>query len=65
MAKMKWFDWTAFVLLVIGGINWGLVGLLDFNLVTTIFRTDMLSTIVYGLVGVSGLYGLYMLFKLM
>ncbi len=61
MAKMEWFDWLAFVLLVVGGINWGLA-VFDFNLVTTIFGG--LSNIVYSLVGLSGLYGAYMLFKL-
>ena len=64
MAEMKWYDWTAFVLLVVGGINWGLVGLLDFNLVSTIFGTGVLAKIVYGAVGVSGLYGAAMIYKL-
>lgn len=56
-------DWIALVLLVIGGINWGLVGLWDFNLVTAIFGSGTLSTIVYSLVGLSGLWGIYYLFK--
>ena len=44
-------------LLVIGGLNWGLVGLFSFDLVATIFG-DMstISRIVYSLVGVSALY---------
>ncbi len=41
------------ILLVVGGLNWGLVGAFDFNLVTTIFGDTMLTTIVYILVGLS------------
>ena len=37
MEKLSLVDWVAVALLVVGGLNWGLVGLLDFNLVTTIF----------------------------
>lgn len=44
------------VLLVVGGLNWGLVGALDFNLVTTLFGTGVLTTVVYVLVGVSALF---------
>lgn len=43
----------AMILLVVGGLNWGLVGAFDFNLVTTIFGDTMLTTIVYILVGLS------------
>ena len=52
-------DWIAQVLLIVGGLNWGLVGLLDFDLVATLFGPgSMLSRIVYVLVGVSALWGL-------
>jgi len=45
------------ILLIVGGLNWGLVGLLNFNLVTFLFG-DMttLSRIVYTLVGVAAIY---------
>ncbi|HAG27711.1 TPA: DUF378 domain-containing protein [Patescibacteria group bacterium] len=43
----------AMILLVVGGLNWGLVGAFNFNLVTTIFGDTMLTTIVYILVGLS------------
>jgi len=54
---MKSFDILVASLLVIGGLNWGLVGLFNFDLVATIFG-DMsgISRIVYGLVGLSALY---------
>ena len=45
------------LLLIVGGLNWGLVGLLDFDLVATLFgEMSVLSRIVYGLVGLSALW---------
>lgn len=46
----------AYLLLFVGGLNWGLVGLLNFNLVTTLLGTGMLSNVVYILVGLSTVY---------
>ena len=47
----------AMVLLVVGGLNWGLVGLLNFDLVATIFGAmSLLSRVVYTVVGVSAVY---------
>lgn len=49
--------WTALVLLIIGGLNWGLVGFFNFDLVTKIFgEMTLVTRIVYDLVGLSGLY---------
>ncbi|OGJ17891.1 DUF378 domain-containing protein [Candidatus Pacearchaeota archaeon RBG_13_36_9] len=57
-------DWIALILLIIGGLNWGLVGIVDFNLVTAIFGSiETLVTIIYVLVGVAALYTIYFLFK--
>jgi len=57
-------EWIASILVVIGGLNWGLVGALNFNLVDTVFGSgSMIGKIVYILVGVSALYGLFFLFK--
>lgn len=57
-------DWIALVLLVIGGINWLLVGLFNFNLVDTIFGIGgIIGKIVYILVGISALYTIYFLTK--
>jgi uncharacterized membrane protein YuzA (DUF378 family) len=54
---MKAFDVIVAALLVIGGLNWGLVGLFNFDLVATIFG-DMsaLSRIIYIVVGLSAVY---------
>ena len=51
------------VLTIIGAINWGLIGLLDFNLVSFLFGDmSMLSRIVYSLVGIAGLINIGLLF---
>ncbi|HBV02088.1 MAG TPA: DUF378 domain-containing protein [Candidatus Komeilibacteria bacterium] len=52
-------DIIAFILVVIGGLNWGLVGLFNFNLVAAIFGDmSLVSRIVYILVGLAALYKL-------
>ena len=55
--RFNTIDWVAYVLVIVGGLNWGLVGLFDFDLVATLFG-DMstLSRIVYSLVGLSAVY---------
>lgn len=53
---MKALNLTTLILLIVGGINWGLVGLFDFDLVATLFGEDTLvSNLVYVLVGASAL----------
>ena len=59
--NMNWLGWLTWVLVIVGGLNWGLVGLFDFNLVTTLFgEGTTLTNIVYDLVGLSALYMLAM-----
>ena len=57
MNKLNVLDWLALVLVIVGALNWGLVGAANFNLVSTLFG-DMttLSRIVYVLVGLSAVY---------
>jgi len=57
MNKLSVLDWVALVLVIVGGLNWGLVGAMNFDLVATLFG-DMssLSRIVYVLVGLSAVY---------
>lgn len=65
MAKMGTLDWLAIVLLIVGGLNWGLVGFFNYNLVQAIFGSfPMVMDIVYGLVGLSAIYSIYTLSKL-
>lgn len=55
--RTGWLDYTLLTLVIIGAINWGLIGFFRFDLVAFIFG-DMswLSRIIYALVGISGLY---------
>lgn len=56
---MKYIGTIAFFLVVIGALNWGLVGVFDFNLVTFIFGDGSVFTkIVYVLVGLGAVYHL-------
>ncbi len=59
---MKALNATALVLIIVGGLNWGLVGLFDFNLVSAIFGVDTwLTNLVYILVGISAIYAFVLL----
>ena len=61
---MKVIDTIALILIIIGAINWGLIGIFNFNLVDTIFGTmSAISRIIYTLVGISGLWGIKLLFN--
>jgi uncharacterized protein len=61
---MRKMDWLAATLVLVGGLNWGLVGLAKFDLVAWIFggmdfgETNAASRIVYGLVGLAAVYGI-------
>ena len=61
--KMSTIDWISVILLIIGGLNWGLVGLFNWNLVAAIFGASVVANIVYVLVGLSALYAIYNLSK--
>ena len=60
---MRGLNVITLVLLIVGGLTWGLVGLFDFDLVAALFgEKSLLSRIVYGLVGLAALYQLIRLF---
>ncbi|WP_250277754.1 DUF378 domain-containing protein [[Clostridium] colinum] len=64
--QTKPLDWTALTLVIIGAINWGLIGFFKFDLVATLFggMDSLVSRIVYALVGLSGLYCITLYAKL-
>ncbi len=59
------FDRISLIFIIIGALNWGLIGLFQFDLVASIFggQTAMLSRVIYTLVGLAGLYSLSLLFR--
>lgn len=64
---MRTLNIVALVLIIVGGLNWGLVGLFNFDLVEGIFGPSgirsaaPISRIIYILVGLAALYGIYLL----
>ncbi|MBN1494672.1 DUF378 domain-containing protein [Candidatus Peregrinibacteria bacterium] len=63
MKKLNVLDWVALVLVIVGGLNWALVGLFYFDLVSWLFVQTLnlliVARIVYVLVGVAALYLIY------
>jgi uncharacterized membrane protein YuzA (DUF378 family) len=58
-SKLKTLDVFVGVLLIVGGLNWGLIGIFNFDLVATIFGSmSILTRIVYSLVGLAAIYDL-------
>jgi uncharacterized membrane protein YuzA (DUF378 family) len=59
--KWKWLEMLAGILLVVGGLNWGLA-LFNVNLVTAIFGAGWFTKVIYGAVGLSAIYMAWMYF---
>ena len=60
-SRFNALDWIAMALMIIGGVNWGLVGLFDFDLVAAIFGgMTTPSRVVYAVVGLAALYSIYL-----
>ncbi len=56
---MKALDYIVLVLIIIGAVNWGLVGFFEFDLVRVIFgNMSILSRIIYAVIGICGLYAI-------
>ena len=58
-------DWIALILVIIGGLNWGLVGLFKWDLVAALFGgvEGIFSRIIYIIVGISAVYLIYFITK--
>lgn len=64
--KLNAIDWLAYILAIVGGLNWGLVGFFNYNLVDEIFGVEStVSRVIYAAVGVSAVYLIYTASKLM
>lgn len=56
---MKVIDYIVLVLVIIGAVNWGLIGFFGFDLVAFLFGSmTLFSRIIYGIVGICGLYAI-------
>ncbi len=61
---MKYLDITALILVIIGGINWGLIGFFQYNLVDSILGiSSLISRIIYALIGLAALYSISFFIK--
>ena len=60
---MKSLNLITLILAIVGGVNWGLVGLADFNLVAALFGDSAVARTIYVLVGLSALYQIVPLLK--
>lgn len=55
--KTSTIDWIAIVLVILGGINWGIVGLFDFDIIAAIFgQFSGVTRVLYVIIGVGSLY---------
>ena len=58
MKKLIWLGVIALLLVIIGALNWGLVGFFQFNLVNLLFGPG-LERVIYAIVGIAGIYALW------
>ena len=58
-------DTLALILVIIGALNWGMIGLFQFDLIASIFggMSTVVSRIIYTLVGLAGIWGISILFR--
>ena len=64
-SKMSAVDWIAMALLIVGGLNWAMVGLFGVDVVASLFGVQSpISRLVYVLVGLSALYSIYLSTKM-
>ncbi len=61
MAKASNIEWIAWIIVTIGGLNWGLVGFFNLNLVTMLLGEGMGARIVYDIIGIASLYGAWLM----
>lgn len=69
--RLSALDWLCFALLIVGALNWGIIGLVEINVVELILDSvfqpaaaEMIERAIYVLVGLAGLYVLYPLYKM-
>lgn len=62
MKHLNVFDWVALILLVIGGVNWGMIGIFNVDLVSMLFGVmTILTRIIFVMVGLAAIHTVYIL----
>ncbi|MDL2218319.1 DUF378 domain-containing protein [Christensenellaceae bacterium OttesenSCG-928-M15] len=58
-------DTLSLILIIIGALNWGLIGLFQFDIVAALFggMSGIIARVIYTLVGLAGIWGITMLFR--
>ena len=63
--ERNWLDIVALILIIIGAINWGLIGFFRFDLIASLFgQLSAIRRIIYAIVGIAGIYSLILFWKL-
>ncbi|HYG83974.1 MAG TPA: DUF378 domain-containing protein [Verrucomicrobiae bacterium] len=65
MQELTVLDWISLILVIIGALNWGLVGVFKLDLVKAIFGEDsVIARIIFALVGIAGIYLIFLSMQL-
>lgn len=56
MNRLPTLEYVSIILIVVGGLNWGLVGIANFNLISALLGVGGLARIIYALVGIAAIY---------
>ena len=63
--ERNWLDIVALILIIIGAINWGLIGFFRFDLIASLFgHLSAISRIIFAIVGIAGIYSLILFWNL-
>ena len=63
--ERNWLDVVCLILIIIGAVNWGLIGFFSLDIISVIFgNMSMISRIIYAGVGIAGIYSLVLFWKL-
>ena len=63
--EKNWLDVLALILVIIGAINWGLIGFFNLDVVSLLFGSfSMITRIIFAIVGIAGIYSIVLFWKL-
>lgn len=63
--ERNWLDVVSLILIIIGAVNWGLIGFFNLDVISAIFgNMSMITRIIFSVVGIAGIYSLVLFWKL-